>query len=328
MQGFRHRARLAIRGRVGSPKIGLFLEGTHRVVHVPRCPVHHPIVNEVAGAVRRALVDTRLSAYSESAHQGLARYLQVVVERSSGTAQVVIVGNSESAEPFAACLDRLRERLGNALHSLWYNAQASQGNAILGARFTSCFGPASVIERFLAAQRSTIHRAFGQNNLEIARRIIDHIRSEVPAGSRVAELYAGVGAIGLSLLDGLGHLRINEASLDSLAGLSMGIAGLPEHLRARVEVMPGPASGACLAGHASDVIIVDPPRKGLCAEVLQYLREQPPSRLIYVSCGLDAFLRDAGALLDTGRMRIKGLLAFNLLPFTDHVETVATLERT
>lgn len=111
----------------------------------------------------------------------------------------------------------------------------------------------------------------------------------MPAGSRVAELYAGVGAIGLSLLDGLGHLRINEASPDSLAGLSMGIAGLPLSTCARIEVMPGPASGACFTGHAPDVIIVDPPRKGLSAEVLEYLQEQPPSRLIYVSCGLDAF---------------------------------------
>jgi len=55
--GFRLRARLAIRGRLGSPKLGLFELGTHRVVHIPNCSVQHPLINRVAAVVRRALVD-------------------------------------------------------------------------------------------------------------------------------------------------------------------------------------------------------------------------------------------------------------------------------
>src|SRR5690349_15358882 len=97
--GFRHRARLAIRGRVGSPKIGLFELDTHHVVHIPSCAVQHPLINRVAGIVRRALVDANITTYSDNAHLGLARYLQVVIERSSQSAQVVLVGNSETAEP-------------------------------------------------------------------------------------------------------------------------------------------------------------------------------------------------------------------------------------
>jgi tRNA/tmRNA/rRNA uracil-C5-methylase (TrmA/RlmC/RlmD family) len=44
--GYRHRARLAVRGRSASPKVGIFQEGTHRIVDIPRCLVHHPLVNE------------------------------------------------------------------------------------------------------------------------------------------------------------------------------------------------------------------------------------------------------------------------------------------
>jgi len=57
--GFRLRARLAIRGRLGSPKVGLFELGTHRVVHIPNCSVQHPLINRVAAVVRRALVESR-----------------------------------------------------------------------------------------------------------------------------------------------------------------------------------------------------------------------------------------------------------------------------
>ena len=91
--------------------MGLFELGTHRVVHIPNCSVQHPLVNRVAGVVRRALVDARVTCFSDSAHLGLARYLQVVVERSSQTAQVVLVANSATPEPLAACLDLIRERL-------------------------------------------------------------------------------------------------------------------------------------------------------------------------------------------------------------------------
>src|SRR4029077_11042791 len=50
--GFRLRARLAIRGRLGSPKLGLFELDTHRVVHIPNCSVQHPLINRVAAIVR------------------------------------------------------------------------------------------------------------------------------------------------------------------------------------------------------------------------------------------------------------------------------------
>ncbi len=119
--GFRHRARLAIRGRLGSPKIGLFESDSHRVVHIPNCRVHHPLINEVASIVRGALVDARVTCYSDRAHLGLARYLQVVVERRSGTAQVVLVANATSAQLLAPCLELIRERVGARLHSLWLN---------------------------------------------------------------------------------------------------------------------------------------------------------------------------------------------------------------
>ena len=59
----------------------MFQLGTHRLVHIPNCSVQHPLINRVAAVVRRALVDAEVTPYSEAAHLGVARYLQVVVER-------------------------------------------------------------------------------------------------------------------------------------------------------------------------------------------------------------------------------------------------------
>jgi 23S rRNA (uracil1939-C5)-methyltransferase len=327
MTGFRQRARLAIRGRLGSPKLGLFELGTHHVVHIPNCLVHHPLINRVATVVRKALADAKVTTYSDTAHQGLARYLQVVVERSTETAQVVLVGNSENAQPFAACLDLIRERLGAELHSLWWNSNPLRTNTILGPEFQLWCGSESIVEHFGGSAVHYPPGAFGQNNLNIAERIIEHVRRELPEGARVAEFYAGVGAIGLSVLERVSELRLNELSPHSLHGLSLGLGELTQAERAKISIQVGPAGAAHDMATGVDVVIADPPRKGLDPELAQALAEAPPERFVYVSCGLESFLSDCKRLLARGRMRLSALTAFNLIPFTDHVETVARFER-
>jgi len=325
--GFRLRARLAIRGRLNSPKLGLFELGTHRVVHIPNCSIQHSLINRVAAIVRRALVEARVTSYSDGAHLGLARYLQVVVERSSQTAQVVIVANSATPEPLAACLELIRARLGNELHSLWFNANLERSNTILGPHYQNWCGPESVIEHFGGTAVHYPPGAFGQSNLDIAQNIIEHLRAQIPQGASVTEFYAGVGAIGLSVLARAGEMRMNEVSEPSLRGLELGLAQLDSVERAKVSVVPGSAGAACLAASGSQVVIADPPRKGLDPALTQYLSEQPPERFLYVSCGLESLLKDSVQLTSRGKLRLSGLTAFNLLPFTEHVETVARFER-
>jgi 23S rRNA (uracil1939-C5)-methyltransferase len=325
--GFRLRGRLAIRGRVGTPKIGLFESDSHRVVHIPHCSVHHPLINRVAGVVRRALVDSRSTSYSDTANLGLARYLQVVIERSSQTAQVVIVANSATLQPLAACLELIQERLGPDLHSLWFNAQCERSNTILGPDLQNWCGPGSVVERFGGAAVHYPPGAFGQNNLEIAQAIIEHLRAQIPEGARVAEFYAGVGAIGLSVLARASEIRMNEANPHALQGLALGLADLDPADRDKISLVPGAAGAARLIAAGAQVVIADPPRRGLDPELADYLSEQPPERLLYVSCGLDSLIRDTSYLTSRGRLRLGALSAFNLLPFTDHVETIARFER-
>jgi 23S rRNA (uracil1939-C5)-methyltransferase len=325
--GYRHRARLAIRGRVGSPKVGLFETDTHRVVHIPNCLVHHPLINRVANVVRRALVETRITCYSDAAHLGLARYLQVVIERSSQTAQVVLVANSAAPDPLADCLNLIQERLGKDLHSLWFNANLERSNTILGSDFRKWYGPDAVVEHFGGPAVCYPPGAFGQNNLELAQALIEYLRDQIPVGCSAAEFYAGTGAIGLSLLHRVRELRMNEVSPGSLQGLELGIALLTAEERVKVAVMPGDAGRFFSLAAAAELVIADPPRKGLEADVTDRLSVDAPQRFIYVSCGLESFLADTTRLMSRGTLRLSGLKAFNLLPYTHHVEVVAQFER-
>jgi 23S rRNA (uracil1939-C5)-methyltransferase len=323
--GFRRRARLAIRGREGAPKLGIFEAGTHRVVHIPRCLVHHPVVNRVAAGTRDALARQRIATYSDTAHAGIVRYLQVVVERETERAQVVLVTNGKSPDGLQALFEDLRETLGTDLHSLWWNGNPERTNTILGPHWEHLFGPAHVRDRSGNATLFYPPSAFGQSNLDLAMQLAARVREMCGSAARVSEFYAGVGAIGLGLAESALELHLNELGEGSLAGLAQGVAALPEELRGRVRVHAGSAGSHAALVEASDFVIADPPRKGLDPELVSALSRKPPRRFAYVSCDIDSLARDLALL--TGPLRLLELEAYDLFPHTEHLETLALFER-
>jgi tRNA/tmRNA/rRNA uracil-C5-methylase (TrmA/RlmC/RlmD family) len=123
------------------------------------------------------------------------------------------------------------------------------------------------------------------------------------------------------------RLLLNELGQASLSGLERGISELPTAVRAKLSVHPGSAESMREILTSADTVIADPPRKGLDQGLLDALIDAPPERFIYVSCGLQSFLRDAQRLLDSKRFALRELTAYALIPFTEHVETLALFER-
>jgi len=316
-----------VRGRAASPKIGLFQEGTHRIVDVPRCLVHHPSINAVAAAAKTAIRETGTTPYADAPHRGVVRALQVVVERATGKVQLVVVANAETPDATAALTTALAAALGPDLHSLWWNGNPTRTNTILGAHWERLSGEPAVCETIGGARVFFPPGAFGQANLPLADRLVAQVHAWVPDGADVVELYAGCGAIGLGLTLRARRVVFNEVSPAGVDGLRMGVAALSPDARARAAVVPGPATAGVDALAAADVAILDPPRKGIDAAVLERLIAAPPARLIVVSCSLAAFLRETAALRASGRWTLRELVPFALFPHTDHVETLALFDR-
>jgi 23S rRNA (uracil1939-C5)-methyltransferase len=320
---FRCRARLAVRGRRGAAKVGIFAEGTHRVVDIPRCEIHHPLINSVAAALKASMRDLGTSSYSDVAHAGLVRALQVVVQRSTQTAQVVLICNDSEPTSARTLLELLARRLGPQLHSLWWNGNPERTNAILGPHLEHVSGPSTVVEVLGGAKVHYPPAAFGQNNLDLFEDMLEQIHALVPAGRDVVELYAGSGAIGLGLVARSRSVVFNEIGTASLAGLALGLEGLPSGERERVRVIAGPAESAAAEIRRNRIVIVDPPRKGLDPELYAAFERGVPERLIYVSCGFTSFLRDAQVLARHG-LWLESATAYDLFPYTSHIETLAS----
>jgi tRNA/tmRNA/rRNA uracil-C5-methylase (TrmA/RlmC/RlmD family) len=312
-----------VRGRAGSPKLGLFQARSHRIADIPECRIHHPLVNRVAQAAREAIRDTSTRPYADAPHRGDLRALQVVVERGSQSAQVVLVGNALRPEPLLPLAEALERALGRDLHSLWWNGNPARTNTILGDRWHRLAGPDAVRESIGGADVFFPPGAFGQSHLELADRLVAQVHAWVPGGARVAEAYAGCGAIGLGLLARSAQVRFNESAPDALRGLALGIAARPHGDRARCEIVAGDAGAAAPALCDADVVVCDPPRKGLAPALLAALRERPPRLLVYVSCDLESFARQSRELRAEGALRLAELVAFAAFPYTERAELAA-----
>jgi tRNA/tmRNA/rRNA uracil-C5-methylase (TrmA/RlmC/RlmD family) len=326
-QGFRHRARLMLRGRAGAPELGIFERGSHRVVDIPRCRIHHPLVNEVAEAVRRAVRETGTVPYDDAAHAGELRAVQIGVARDRPRVQLVLVGNAPRAEPLHALAARIGADLGVRLESLWWNGNPDRTNAILGPHWEHLAGEEALRVEVAGVEVFYWPGAFAQSHPDLAERLVARLRAWVPDGATLAELHAGAGPIGLGLLARAAQVRFNEVSPHALAGLRRGLAARPAAERARAVLAEGPAEARLDLLDGADAVVVDPPRKGLAPALCDALVARPPRRLVYASCGLDAFLRDAARLMDAGSLRLAALEAYALFPYTGHVETAARFER-
>jgi 23S rRNA (uracil1939-C5)-methyltransferase len=324
--GHRHRARLAVRGRARSPKIGLFQAGSHRIVDTPRCPIHHPLINEAARAIREAICETGVEPYADRPHRGALRYVQLVVERANRRVQIVLVGNGTTPEVLGELPEAVVARLGERLQGLFFNGQPERSNAILGPTMRYLAGEETIREVIQGVEVFFPPGAFGQSHLPLFDRAVARIAALVLPDRIVTELYCGVGAIGLGLLQHSREVRFNERSPDGLAGLELGLAARPRPERARARVLPGSAEERLDALEGADLVVVDPPRRGLGARLREALAAAPPERLVYLACGLDALMNDLAVLRAPGRLRLAGIEVFDFFPFTEHVETLVWLD--
>ncbi len=324
-RGHRHRARLAVRGKAQNPKIGLFQAGSHRIVHTPDCRVHHPLINEAAADIREAIRETGVEPYADRPHRGALRYLQLVVERRTDRVQVVLVGCGATPDVLGDLPQAVERRLGSRLQGLFFNAQPERNNAILGPEMIRLAGEDTLVESIRGVEVYFPPGAFGQNHLPLFELAVQRIADLVPIDSTLAEYYCGVGSIGLSLLGSAKAIRFNERSSPALDGLELGLAA---HVhRERASVFPGTAGDATAALEGADIVIVDPPRRGLDNALRAALADHPPNRLIYLACGLESLTADLEELTQPGRLAIGGIEAFDFFPFTEHVETLVWLDR-
>jgi tRNA/tmRNA/rRNA uracil-C5-methylase (TrmA/RlmC/RlmD family) len=310
--GWRTKAKLAVRGESG-PMIGLFRSGTHEVLEIPHCKIHHPSINQAVAIVEQAVIELTISIYDEKSKTGLLRYIQCFVDIETAKVQLVLIvqAKEESIDHLVQYLEK-----NPLFHSIWLNIQSQATNTILGESWLLVYGP-PFLEQKLAGEKFFFHPgAFSQAHWTLFEKLALDVVSMVPEQAKLLEIYAGIGAMGIlasSKCISVALLENNPFAYLSFQALNK--SAISYHLGDAKEALP-------LIPNA-DCYLLDPPRKGVDPLLLNALL-WATGTIIYVSCDFNSFVRDLEDLIEAG-WELKEGKSYLLFPGTNHVETVAKL---
>lgn len=316
---WRLRAKLAVRGTIDEPRIGLYKENSHEVIDIPFCKVHHPKINEAVEIVKDFIREEKIQPYDEEKFEGILRYLQLGVERKSQKVQLTLVLNQECRS-----IPVLWNRFPHFWHSIWVNQNQRKDNAIFGEKWDLLFGEKYLWENLAGIEIPFLPSSFMQVNLAIFEEMIIDLRRFVSRGTSLVEYYAGVGVLGLALAKECKKViccEINKNSLECFEG-SKKKMGLDN-----ISFVVGEAGKLLELLDQGDTILVDPPRKGLDGRLLKALSQiQTSKKLIYISCGWESFQKDFSLLQKEG-WRLEHAQAYLFFPGTNQIELLAVLKK-
>jgi 23S rRNA (uracil1939-C5)-methyltransferase len=186
-----------------------------------------------------------------------------------------------------------------------------------------------LLDRIGFLKMQTSPGTFLQVNLWTARRIYETVLEWVVPreGDAVVDLFAGAGPLSLYLATGaarvVGVEEVPWAVKDARSNARRnGFHNIRFREGAAEEALPQLVEEL---GRA-DIVTLNPPRKGALAEVIQGIAGLEPRRIAYVSCNPDTLARDLDRLAALGYRTLR-LRPFDMMPQTEHVETVALMER-
>jgi 23S rRNA (uracil1939-C5)-methyltransferase len=327
--GYRARVKLVVRRREGQIAAGLYVPGSHHVVDISSCPVHPRAVNQVVQWLKRKIDALGIIPYDERDDSGDLRYLDFRYSFARRELSVTLVTRHASF-PQGAGLARLLRQRFPFIAGVMQNINEQKGNVIWGTTFRNLAGRDTLLERIGDLKLAYPAGSFSQANPFTARRLYERVyeTANLQGGETVLDLYCGVGP--LSLYMGAAAREVwgiddsepaiaaaKQNALRNGLGNCRFIAGdVAETLSQLMQRLP-----------QIDLLLINPPRKGLQPAAMERVEALATSRIIYVSCNPQSQARDLDRLVHTG-YALRSLQPFDMFPQTEEVETMALLEKT
>ena len=311
--------------------MGHYEAGSRRVLPVDECPVHADAGNLAAFTVREALKAAHVPAAGDRL-DGIARHVVIRVARYSGEVLVTLVVTRNDPR-LKAVTRRLVSDVAR-MDGLHLNFNDRPGPQLFGPETRKLHGRDRLREQVADVSFLISPTSFFQTNIGAAELMVAHVLASIPAagGSRVLDLYSGAGLFSLPLAR-RGHrvLAVEEnatavADGEASRQFSRIDQGACRFVRGRVEE----ALARAEREHARapfDTVVMDPPRDGCSAEVLEAVFGRlRPARVIYVSCNPEALARDLATAARAG-FAVDSVQPIDMFPHTPHIEAIASLVR-
>ena len=307
--------------------VGFYRARTHEVIECEQCLLVKPEADAAAEALREYMQSCRVAGYDERTGRGLMRHLYVR-SNAAGESLICVLVNGDRLPKEDRLVALLRDACPKCT-GIVLGTNTKKGNVILGDRYRTLWGEDRLEDTLCGKRfRLSVPSFYQVNRAQAERLYAKAIEFAGLTGQEtVLDLYCGAGTITLALSDHakkvLGAEIVPEAIDDARENAARN--GVKN-----AEFFCGDASDVAkkLAREnlRPDVITVDPPRKGLAADVVESIAEMQPQRVVYVSCDSATMARDVKRFAALG-YKAKRACAVDLFPRADHVETVCLLSK-
>ena len=322
---YRNKAVYPVGSKKGRVYAGFFRAGTHQIVENEGCRILFPEADAVKDTVIRFLNAHHISAYDETTHQGLVRHIFVRRGWISGEILVNITINGRKLPKKEALIENLKQIPG--FRTLVLSVNTKPGNSVLGDEEILLYGPGYIEDTLCGLTFRLSARSFYQVNHPQAQRLYEAAiqQAGITKDDLVLDLYCGVGTITLIMAKQAGKVigvEVVEAAVRDAKenAIRNGIHNADFYCmdagKAALELES--------QGIRPDVVVVDPPRKGLNADAIEALHRMNPRKIVYVSCDPATLARDVALLKEKG-YRLLSAQAADLFPRCAHVESIVCL---
>ncbi|MEE3420589.1 MAG: 23S rRNA (uracil(1939)-C(5))-methyltransferase RlmD [Lachnospiraceae bacterium] len=307
---------------------GIYAAGTHKVISVSNCLIE----NEEADAILKDIVQIarkyKMPYFDEDTGLGLLRHVVIRTGHKTGQIMVVLVLSDREMPGKKNFVDLLRKKHPN-IETVVINVNDQKTNMVLGERETNAYGRGFIEDELCGKRFRISSRSFYQVNSEMTEKLYGTAIewANLTGHEKVVDAYCGIGTIGICTADKAKSVIGCELNPDACKDADVNVKrnGL-KNVRIVNEDAGRFLSEMADEHEKADVIFLDPPRSGSTEEFLDAAAAVSPGRIIYISCGPESLARDLKYLKKKGYTPRKAK-AFDMFPFTDHVETVVLMSR-
>lgn len=306
---------------------GVFANRTHEIIPIHKCLLQNERTEEVAKFIFDFIVKNKISIYDEKTGKGLIRHIVTKIGINTNEIMCVIVINGKQIPKEKELITEILSHFPE-VRTIIKNSNMKNTNVILGQENVTLHGSGYIQDKLGEYCFKISPLSFYQvNPMQAEKLYLKGVEAaNISKKDVVFDLYCGIGTIslfmssyakrvyGIEIVKEAVDMAKENAKLNQVDNVEF-IAGDVEEafddLLHNRKIIP-------------DIVMVDPPRKGLDDKTVENILAMRPKRLVYISCNPATLVRDLAKMEEL--YTIKRIEPVDMFPFTSHAECVAVLQ--
>ncbi|WP_204121031.1 MULTISPECIES: 23S rRNA (uracil(1939)-C(5))-methyltransferase RlmD [Levilactobacillus] len=324
---YRNKAQVPVRMIKGQLETGFYRQHSHELIPLTDFYIQDPAIDDAIVKVRDLLRQFEIPAYNEISDKGVIRNIMVRRGYYSHEMMIVLISRQQKLPSQDQLVDQIHKALPEVT-SIVLNVNAKKTNVIMGNVTRTLYGKPTIEDTLMGLTFAISARSFYQVNPQQTEKLYQMAidKAGLTGTETVIDAYCGIGTISLALAKHAKQVYgvdiVPEAIEDAKVNAQK------NHLT-NVDFFVDKAEDQMIQWQASgikpDVVVVDPPRKGLAETLIASTAKMGPKKIVYVSCNPATLVRDVARFQELGYEIDGPIQPVDQFPQTPHVESVTVL---